>query len=486
MMINTFKPSNVNMTSSNKVSVLDFGASPDNTDNKVAIQNAIDYAATLPQHEHDIIQVEVPNGLFWVNGTIYGKSNVVLVGGGVIKATNNANFDYVDWGGIAVPTGAKVLYAMVGEDGNPIKRSMTGNVVFDYNGENQEVELGMSYMGIAIAQAEDCFALNTISENVMYEKIDVVETPDKMQGLCLFVAHAKRTGIIGGRYWKSGYDSIRIAGGAEDTTLINVFAGKAKRGAIQFTPDSNIVHLTDCTFDNREGGTGTSHAFFGHNAQNVYAEGLTLLANTGYCISFFADGNTNRVGQTKHLNLKNVVMKSDTEKFISINSLSETLWVEDINIEGIALTSKKTTKGSGHNPIYFQRIDGLNIDIKMPHASINPFFIGRTRNSKVNINVKTDVDLDYIVSFIEGQEINNMKISPTINAPNTGLTIRSQGFSDNVRIVDGKTNTIDSVSFPVTDTNIVLRDTDFREVQNVDKLRLVQTESVTIDNVLGA
>lgn len=486
MMINKFKDTSRTMTSSTEISILDFGASTSSANNKVAIQSAINHAQTLSKHPYDIVRVVVPNGLFRVNGTIYAKSNVALVGGGVIKASNNASFDIVDWGGIAVPTGGKTLYAMVGEDGNPIKRSMLGDVVFDYNGENQDVEPSMSYLGISVVHAEDCFLFNTVSENAMYEKIEAIETPDKSQGLCLFIAHAKRTTVIGGRYWKSGYDAIRVAGGAEDTKLTNVFAGKAKRGAIQMTPDSNIVHLDGCTFDNREGGTSTSHALFGHNMRNVYGNNLTLLAKDGYCISFFSDGNTNRVGQSKHVNLKNVVMQNEDERYININSLVEELWVEDVSIEGIALTGDKASKVSGYHPIYLQRVNGVNIKVNIPKSNMNPLFLGRLKNAEIDLNLVSDKPLDYGVSFISGQTVKNIKLKLNVDAPSTLLALKSYGFSDNIRIADSVLNTIDSVDIPSGDTNVMLRDCDFRNVQNADKLRLLLSTDKKMDNVIVA
>lgn len=486
MMISKFKDTSRPMTSRTEISILDFGASTGSANNKLAIQSAINHAQTLSKHPYDIVRVDVPNGIFLVSGTIYAKPNVALVGGGVIKATNNAVFDVLDWGGIAVPTGGKTLYAMVGEDGTPIKRSMLGNVVFDYNGENQDVEPSMSYLGIAVVHAEDCFLFNTVSENAMYEKIEAIETPDKSQGLCLFIAHAKRTTVIGGRYWKSGYDAIRVAGGAEDTKLTNVFAGKAKRGAIQMTPDSNIVHLDGCTFDNREGGTATSHALFGHNMQNVYGNNLTLLAKDGYCISFFSDGNVNRVGQSKHVNLKNVVMQNEDERYISINSLSESLWVEDVSIEGIALTEDKATKTGGYHPVYLQRVKGVRLKIKMPKSNMNPLFLGRLKDAEIDLNLASDKPLDYGVSFINNQQVKNIKLKLNIDAPNATVALKSYGYSDNLRIVDTVVNTIDSVDVPSGDTHVMLRDCDFRGVQNADKLRLLATASKHIDNVLGA
>lgn len=469
------------------VNITDFGADPNNIDNKTQIQNAIDYAASLTNVAMGIVKVFVPEGTFFVDGTLYARSRVELVGNGIIKAANNANFDYVEWGGIARPTGAKTLFAITGTEGNPIRNAGVRGVAFDFNGENQNVEPGGSYVGIAISQAEDCWAYEATSENVMYEKTEVIENEDKVRSLCLFIANAKRTKVFGGRYWKAGYDAVRIAGGAEDTSLINVFAGKAKRGAIQFTPDSNIVHLSNCTFDNREGGHSTSHAFFAHNLQNVYVDGLTLLAKEGYCIAVFSDGNVERSTQSKFASLKNVVMENEEERFISLTSLSDDYFTKNINIQGIVLTTEKTEVGSGHVPIYVNRCENITLDLEVPNISMNPISLQHVDNVSLKANITTNKAIYSAISLSGSMGAKNIKIHDTaIDAPNAQRGINSAGTSDNVRIVDTKMNTIDSVNFPASDANVTLRDCDFREVQNADKLRLVATESIVVDNVLGA
>lgn len=486
-MINTFKhPANTPISSSQKISILDYGASTEKADNKNFIQDAIDYAATLPKHENDIVQVKVPSGLYWVSGTIYGKSNVALVGNGVIKAINNASFDYVEYSETSTPSGAYTLFAITGTDINPIKNSTVDGVKFDYNGDNQPFTHGEGHVGIAVTNAEDCWVLNTKSENVMYEQIEQVTGGG--WGICLFIGKSKQTKVIGGKYWGAGYDAIRIDSGAEDVHMSYVLSGKAKRGAIQLTPGHHIVHLSHCTFDNREGGTSTSHALFSHNLNNVFGDNLTLRAEDGYCITFFTDGNTVRypTWQSKNGNFTNVVMENKNEKFINLSSIDDVNnhWNENISIQGLALTTEKEVPLTGHVPIYIQRSRGISLDLKIPNISINPLSLISTSDVDIKVDLQTAHNLYVLVSITGVGE--NIQIHDSVfDAPNTQRTLNSGGKSDNVKIINIKTNTKDSFNFLNTDTNVLLRDCDLRGVQNLDKLRLVSTTSLITDNVLG-
>lgn len=421
-----------------------------------------------------------PGHVYDANGTVQLKTNVTFdLNGATLKAVNNAAFADINLGTDAItgtaynPVSIKPVISVIGAVGARLRNVTVRGGKIDGNGVNQP-DLG-SYANVAVHEADytivDVESVDARPGITINEPVGGANTGRR--AFCLFVGHALKT-TVRGFYKNAGYDSIGLREGAVETTLDNVAAYQAAKGAIQIATGALRTKIIGGIYDNTEGGTSASHAIFCHSAVWLDIIGATTRANTGNCLTIFGDTTW---GPSKEINIGNCAMEQSGD-FPMVNfptQYSEKISIHDITFRKTGAAALALMTGASKQ-IYFRRWSGTSASTSVAFnlTSVTDFEI-------------TDMDIDVastannLFGFTSCQRGKVSGKYKQVSGPSAVLTTCADITFDRAKLTAS-----DSVWALNGNTNIDVIDCDLTGITNPNKLRIYGAESGRIRGNKGA